>query len=122
MTKRKKAKYRPWWEEFKEAKKSHHLVPDFEIGERQERDADGQLTIYLKRGLIPTPYVVVGKYAEPRDDGTEWYVADWTQPGVNPTTSYHDNIIMALARIHELIEANDRVHNQLWAGRNLTKG
>lgn len=112
---------RRWWEEYREKPKDHEAIPDgLGLGVREERDRDGQLYIWLKPGIIPHPYVVLGKYAEPQEDGVEYYVGDWTKVGVNPTTTKHVHLIMAIAEVHRIIENNDSYASALWAARSAT--
>lgn len=114
-------KDRRWWEKFKEKPKDHAAIPDgLGLGIKEERSADGQLFIYLKAGLILNPYIVIGKYAKPQEDETEYYVGDWTKPGVNPTTTKHVHLMMAIAKVHEIIEENDGYAAALWAARSAT--
>lgn len=112
---------RRWWEEHRELPKDHASIPDgLGLGIREERDADGQLYIYLKPGIITTPYIVLGKYAEPQENDVEYYVGDWTRVGVNPVTTKHVHLIMAIAQVHKIIEQNDSYGAALWAARSAT--
>ena len=115
-------KSRRWWEEFKEKPKDHAALPDdLGLGIREERDATGQIFIYLMPSLIPNPYIVLGKYAEVQEDGSEYYVADWTWPGVNHKTNKHIHLIMAMADIHRIIEENDKYALRMQAGRSASR-
>jgi hypothetical protein len=100
---------RNWSDFYSEEDKDNHAIPDLGIGMREERDSDGQLYIFFHpRRHVPSPYVVVGKYAQPRKDGTEYYVADWTMPGVNPVmTTYHEHLLQVVARILELQQLSE---------------
>jgi hypothetical protein len=86
--------------------KAHDEIPDgIGIGVREERNTNGELVIYLKgsRTTKDAAWIVLGKYAEPRDDGKIYYVADrtethWADVAV---TTYHEHLLMAVARVYE---------------------
>lgn len=116
------ARKRKWSWETPEEPKAHEEIPDgLGIGIREERDPLGQLVIYLEPSLIPTPYIVLGKYKVTQPNGAEYYVADWTLPGVNPTTSKHDHLLMALAAVHEIAAENQKHADRRKYGRSSQK-
>jgi hypothetical protein len=70
------------------------------------RAGDGELLIYLQGNNV-TPgsvWVVLGKFARPRDDERYFYVSDrtcgpWTAEG---KVTYHEDLLMAVSRIMEI--------------------
>lgn len=98
-----------WWEELakrQEVGKANYDVPDgLGIGIRESRDLHGQLVITLGPGV----QIVIGKYAMPKPDGSEYYVAHWAGGGGwNPTTTYHEHLVMAVAKAVEIAEDYDK--------------
>lgn len=109
------------WRANEEEPKAHEEIPDgLGIGVREERNDRG-LFIYLEAALIPTPYIIVGKYKVTQPDGTEYYVADWTLPGVNPKTTKHEHLLMAIAKVHEIAEENQKHADRRKFGRSSQK-
>lgn len=107
----KRTRVRGWWN-FPEEPKDHEAIPDgLGLGVREERDPDGQLFIWLRAHSNPvarwaySPYIVLGKYAEPQHDGSLFYVGDWTKRGINADTTKHPHLLMAIAKIQEIINA-----------------
>jgi len=80
------------------------------LSDHEERDTDGQVVIYLKgnnhRAL--NRWLVLGKYAEPRPDGNQYFVADrrngWLNDG---PTFYFDDLLMAVCYAAHLKEEFD---------------
>lgn len=98
-----------------ETQKAHEEIPDgLGIGVFERRAETGELQVYL-RGNHMTPgsaWITLGKYAEPRDDGRQFYVADrtistWAQPTI---TTYHEDLLMAVSRIMEIKLQWDESH------------
>lgn len=84
-----------------EASKDHEAIPDgLGLGIYEERDATGQLLVYLQ--YQPTMYIILGKYSK---GDYPYYVADYTHaPLLSGGTTKHDHLLTAIARVHELIE------------------
>ena len=101
----KRARRRYPWDEDELLKAPLELSEGLNVGIREEFDSNGQLFIYLKPGKVITPYIVLGKYAT---DERVYYVADWTKQGLNPTTTYHDHLMLAVAKIMELVAENEK--------------
>ena len=89
----------------KEAAKQNDEVPYLGISNNETRDSHGQLTIYLEGNGRKRGWVVVGKYAEPRADGNQFYVCDkrysFFSSGI---TTYHEDLLMAVAHVTKLKE------------------
>jgi hypothetical protein len=89
----------------KEAKKLNEEVPFLGISPDEERDSAGQLIIYLESNHGRKGWVVLGKYAEPRQDGNQFYVCDKRHSFyANGLTTYHEDLLMAVAKITQLKE------------------
>lgn len=85
-----------------EAEKDLDNVPETLGFPDEEKMDNGDLRIFLRRQ--PDSYVAVGKFKS-RHEG-DFYVHDgtrgvWTAEHV---TTRHDNIILAVARVYEIIE------------------
>lgn len=97
----KRNKRRHWWDP--EDPKAHDEIPDgLGIGVQEHRDGDGQLVITLGGN----DRLVLGKYARPRWDGRQFYVANriglqWFD---NPITTYHEELLMAVSQIVDIAE------------------
>jgi len=92
-----------------EKPKAHDEIPDsLGIGVLEERTAAGELMIFLKgsRTTAKSSWIILGKYAEPQDNGKQYYVADRTEThwADIPVTTYHEHLLTAVARIYEIYE------------------
>ena len=105
---------RRWWKQRAEAPKSNLEIPDgLGIGVKEERDASGQLFIFLQ--LQPARDIVLGKYASEQREHP-YYVADYTYTGPWMTsdrkqglvTHKFEHLLMALAKVHEIVEDFER--------------
>ena len=88
-----------------EKPKDNEAIPDrLGIGVREWRDNTGQLVIYIQEQ--PAFYIVLGKYAETRiPNSTPYYVADYTHaPVISGGVSRHEHLLLAIAKVHELVE------------------
>lgn len=88
----------------KEAPKLNEEVPFLGISPDETRDSQGQLIIRLitSKGK---GWIVLGKYAEPRADGNQFYVCDKRHAFVTGgKTTYHEDLLMAVAKITQLKE------------------
>jgi hypothetical protein len=91
----------------RERPKAHEDIPEgLGIGVFERRNEQGELQVYLKGNNTTSfsEWVTLGKYAKPRDDGRQFYVADrtkttWAAP---PITTYHEDLLMAVSRIMEI--------------------
>lgn len=100
----------------REKPKLHEEIPDgLGIGISEARNPSGELIIFLKGNATSkdAAWVVLGKYKEPRSDGNQFYVADrttahWADVAV---TTYHEHLLMAVARVHEIKDRYDVDHN-----------
>ena len=106
----KRQRVQGWWKYYEpEQDKAHDELPDsLGLGIREENNGDG-LYIWLKPKDDPGefafhPYIVLGKYRRLQDDGSLFYVADWTMRSVNAPVSKHDHLLTALAAIQEIID------------------
>lgn len=89
----------------REAPKLNNEVPFLGISNDEERDSAGQLIIYLEGSRGRKGWVVLGKYANPRDDGNQFYVCDKRHSYyANGLTTYHEDLLMAVAKITQLKE------------------
>jgi hypothetical protein len=101
-------KRRQWWDNPPELPKDHEAIPDsLGVGVFEARQEDGSLAIYFY-SVYGKPYVVLGKYAEPKPDGSLYYVSlrnhTW---GAAMSVSYYEHLLPAVARILELKEEFD---------------
>ena len=89
-----------------EAKKDNFEgVPFLGISNDETRDSLGQLIIHLQSPTGQKGWVVLGKYAEPRSDGNQFYVADKRHGYLRThSTTYHEDLLMAVAKITQLKE------------------
>lgn len=98
------------WYDFtlgRERAKAHDEIPDgLGIGVFERRNDSGELQVYFRGNNTQSfsEWVTLGKYAKPRNDGRQFYVADrtkttWAAP---PITTYHEDLLMAVSRIMEL--------------------
>lgn len=102
-----------WRRPNEEKPKANDEIPDgLGLGMYEERDAGGQLYIYLQRQ--PALYIVIGKYADPgwvnpHFTSGQYYVADYTRNGpFDHVTTKHEHLILALAKVHEIVEDYER--------------
>lgn len=100
-----------------EKPKDNYDIPDgLGLGVHEERDPSGQLFIYLQ--LQPSFYIVLGKYSKsgPKygwisrsDRNNPYYVADYTHaPVISGGTTKHEHLLLAIAKVHEIIEDFER--------------
>ena len=89
----------------KETLKLNEEVPFLGISNDETRDSTGQLLIRLISPTGQKGWVVVGKYAEPRADGNQFYVADKRHGYLRThSTTYHEDLLMAVTRVVQLKE------------------
>lgn len=93
----------------REKPKDNYAVPFLGISENETRDMHGQLVIRLASYGREPCWIVIGKYAEPRPDGNQFYVSvrkfGYLHPGV---TTYHEELLMAVTRA---IQAKEEFEN-----------
>lgn len=95
-----KARIRPT----KEATKQNNEVPFLGISDHEVRDSMGHLILTFRSGRAKM-WVVVGKYAEPRPDGNQFYVCDKRNSYITTgITTYHEDLLMAVAHVTKLKE------------------
>ena len=99
-----------------ELPKAHDELPDsLGLGIKEELEPDKGLYIWLepRDNADPGkfafhPYIVLGKYEYAHQDGSLFYVADWTLKVVNPSVSKHEHLLMAIAAIQAIIETYEQ--------------
>ncbi len=80
-------------------------MPFLGISDNETRDSYGQLLIRLKSPTGMKGWVVLGKYAEPRADGNQFYVCDKRHSFLSShKTTYHEDLLMAVVKITQLKE------------------
>ncbi|QIG66883.1 hypothetical protein EVB41_053 [Rhizobium phage RHph_TM3_14A] len=99
------SKRRQWWDV--EAQKANEDIPDgLGIGVSEWRATNGDMFVFFKgdKPIRSSAWVVLGKFAKPRDDGKQFYVSDRTHGNwaAAPNVTYHEDLLMAVSWIMEL--------------------
>ena len=89
----------------KEAAKQNDEVPFLGISDHEVRDSMGHLVNHLNNGNGRRWWIIVGKYAEPRADGNQFYVTHRSRAYLaGGDTTYHEDLLMAVAHVTKLKE------------------
>lgn len=88
----------------REALKQNNEVPFLGISDDEFRDSQGQLVIKLRNNRLKM-WIVIGKYAEPRPDGNQFYLcAKAHSYATTGRTTYHEELLMAVTQAIQIKE------------------
>jgi hypothetical protein len=104
------------WQKAEQPKANGDIPDQLGVGEFERRSESGELLVYFKGSNVTkgASWVVLGKFAHPRDDGKQFYVSDrigknWSD---KPNVTYHEDLLMAVSWIVELKDQWDKSRMQ----------